>query len=358
MVLTASNRIIPSICLLALFATSGSCSDRDLIPMQVTLSRSVSKLPFVIALDQGLYEKYGLRVEVRMEEPAFEGGISMPSDSITARIWRRLRLVSGQQASWSPNIRVSGANAAIVRNATRATEPHWVSVAATDCVVRQHIVAKDGIERLEDLKGKRLGVSSIGANTDFVALLLAERMGWDPVQDLSIMQGGNDMDDLRDGRVDALVVSERLYAAASQEGFPVLVDTSTWGEPMAGNSVMVTPEWLSDPRNREAARRFLQATTEGIALFHQDRELVLKILEKWHGITDRTYAEKIYDGGRWIPRKPYPCYDGIIKALERYDSNEMRRYSPEDFYDDSLIRELDESGFIDSLYVTAESRSP
>jgi len=36
--------------------------------------------------------------------------------------------------------------------------------------------------------------------------------------------------------------------------------------------------------------------------------------------------------------------------MEIYDSNEMRRYTPEDFYDDSLMRELDESGFLDRLY--------
>ena len=36
--------------------------------------------------------------------------------------------------------------------------------------------------------------------------------------------------------------------------------------------------------------------------------------------------------------------------MKRYDSNEMRKYTSEDFYDDSLMRELDESGFIDSFY--------
>ena len=61
-------------------------------------------------------------------------------------------------------------------------------------------------------------------------------------------------------------------------------------------------------------------------------------------------GETIYDRGDFLPRKPYPCYDGIKKAMEVYDSNEMRRYKPEDFYDDSLMRELDESGFLDSLY--------
>ena len=35
-----------------------------------------------------------------------------------------------------------------------------------------------------------------------------------------------------------------------------------------------------------------------------------------------------------------------------YDSPEMRKMKPEDFYDDSLMRELDKSGFIDNLYKT------
>ena len=44
--------------------------------------------------------------------------------------------------------------------------------------------------------------------------------------------------------------------------------------------------------------------------------------------------------------------------MKLYDSHQMRQHSPEDFYDDSLMRELDDSGFIDSLYVTKESKSP
>ncbi len=372
--LTVPNKISRSICLLALIATGISCSDRNLISMQVELTRTVSKLPFVIAADQGLYEKYGLDVEIYLPLPEF-GGVRSRSFTV-AWIWRLidyltlriepLRSITGQL--WKPDIRVSGANGIIVERANSAKSPHLVFLAATDCVVRAHIVARKGIERLEDLKGKRLGVSGIKSNTGFVALLLAERMGWDPIQDISIITDGNDIDALREGRVDAFVASERSYAAALQEGFPVLAATSTWGAPMAGNSVIVNAAWLEDPRNREVARRFLKATIEGIALFHQDRELVLEVLAKWHGITDRAFAETVYESGRWIPRKPYPCYEGIMKAMERYDSNEMRRwlnlqqslaiYTPEDFYDDSLMRELDESGFIDSLYATVESKSP
>ncbi len=51
-----------------------------------------------------------------------------------------------------------------------------------------------------------------------------------------------------------------------------------------------------------------------------------------------------------MPRKPYPPYEGIKRVMEVYDSHEMRKYTSEHFYDDSFVRELDESGYIDSLY--------
>ena len=191
----------------------------------------------------------------------------------------------------------------------------------------------------------------VEANTGFAALVLAERMGWDPIQDISIVTNGNDLDVLREGHVDAFFANERSMPVALEEGYPVLATLSAWGEPpIIGNSVRVKQEWLEVPQNREAARRFLQAMTEGIAVFHQDRELVLKVIERWYGLADRSRAETIYEDGQWIPRKPYPCYDGIERMMELYDSNAMRMFTPEDFYDDSLIRELDESGFIDSLY--------
>ncbi len=325
----------------------------DLPTLRVELgSRSVSKLPFVIALDQSLYEKYGVDVEIWMPPPDFEGG----TNTFTRLVYRLTDRLGIR--SWEPDIIVRGGNSQIFRQLSNAEAPQELFLAATDCIVRAHIVAGKGVERLEDLKGKRLGVSSIGANSGFAALLLAERMGWDPIKDLSIVNDGNSVDALLEGRVDAFVAFERSLAAAQQEGLPILASMSTWGEPpIAGNSVRVKPGWLDKPKNREAASRFLQAMIEGIALFHQDRELALNVLEEWHGM-NRAFAEVVYEGGKWIPRKPYPCYEGIEKSMERYDWKETHKYTPEDFYDDSLMRELDDSGFIDNLYGTIASDSP
>ena len=208
-------------------------------------------------------------------------------------------------------------------------------------------VARDFADR----KGKRIGISARrDTTTGFAALTLAQRMGWDPDQDISIKLSGRDVPTLRNGHVDAIIASEVRYAIAMKEGLKILEDTQTWNVAVAGNSAMVTKEWLGDKANHEAIRRFLRALSEAISIFHTNRELSISILQDWHGIADRQMAELIYDRGQWIPRKPYPCYEGIRNTFELYDSNEMRRFSPGDFYDDSFLKDLDESGFLNSLY--------
>ena len=42
--------------------------------------------------------------------------------------------------------------------------------------------------------------------------------------------------------------------------------------------------------------------------------------------------------------------DGIKRVMQLFNTAKMRRFKPEDFYDDSFMKELDESGFIDNLY--------
>ena len=53
---------------------------------------------------------------------------------------------------------------------------------------------------------------------------------------------------------------------------------------------------------------------------------------------------------RLCAEQPYNSVEGLKKVMEVYDSHEMRKYKLEHFYDDSLVKELDDSGYIDSLY--------
>jgi len=95
---------------------------------------------------------------------------------------------------------------------------------------------------------------------------------------------------------------------------------------------------------------FIRSLVEAIAVIKKDKEATFRAMAKWWGITDPRLREMIYEAAADKPSKPYPSVAGIRRVMEVYDSNEMRKYKPEDFYDDSFVRELDETGFIDGLY--------
>jgi ABC-type nitrate/sulfonate/bicarbonate transport system substrate-binding protein len=349
--LRAAGRAI-AVCAVGVITTSCGGDDGRLALRVELGTRSVSKLPFVIAEDQGLFRKYGLDVRLRMPLPSDDDAIATHSFGVGAQIWERLkRLVGRGEPPWYPDIYVDGHTPNIVKHINQARAPHRIALAANDCVARAHVIGNTGITSVDQLKGKRLGIS---ARTDttlgFVGLMLAKRRGWDPIFDLSLKTDGRDVAALRDGRVDAIVASEFIYAEAKKAGYPILEDTSDWNLPIGGNSVLVEKGWLERGTNREAAKRFLQAVIEGLALFHRDRDLALQVMAKWHAVTDPEVAAIAYERGQWLERKPYPCYEGVVQTMQLYDSYAMRQFKATDFYDDSIVKELDASGFIDALY--------
>ena len=150
------------------------------------------------------------------------------------------------------------------------------------------------------------------------------------------------------GLVDALICSELTVVELRSRGIEPIAHLRSWNMPIAGSGVQTTASWVRE--NRDTARRFIKSLVEAIALMKRDKEVAFRAMSKWFNITDREKQQANYEAAVEIPRKPYPAVDGIKKTMELYDSHEMRKYKPEDFYDDSFIRELDQSGYIDSLY--------
>jgi len=303
----------------------------ELIPVKVELvTRAVSKTPVLIAYDKGFYKKYGLDVTLRMPKGEFPGAIEM------------------REEMDSPDFSIDGGVPMIT--AILAGRTKRLLLASTDCDVRFNIVGKKGMKNLEDLKGKRLGISSDGAMTGFISRLTAKRMGWQLGKDITIVEQSPRFDDLVAGKADAIVADDRYMAMAEQAGYPVLADTSEWKEHIPGNGVRVEWDWIKDSKNRDIATRFRKGTLEGNAVFFTDRDEALRVLAKYHGMTDAKVANEVYEQGLKMSRDMRPCVEGIDKMYELYDSPEMRQYKATDFYDDSLWKELESSGLIANLY--------
>ena len=300
---------------------------------------SLNKVPFVIAYEEGIYKKNALEVEQFVTPSAADvarrSGIDVPQEFIRP---------SGRETP----IVIGGGSPLMVGWTTNAQAEDRVILACTDPVVRWRIITRSDITDVQQLKGKRLGYSGYGAVTHFVAMVFAKTMGWNPDRDLSLMSGANTMDALKSGRVDAFIASELHETMAVAAGFKILVDLAKYNFPNAGSGVNVSRAWL--PNNQETARRFIKSTAEAIALVKQDKKVAFNAIAKWYNVTDPKTQEYFYREVLNLPRKPYPSIDGIKKVMEIYNYHEMRKYKPEDFYDDRFIRQLDQSGYLDSLY--------
>ena len=221
-------------------------------------------------------------------------------------------------------------------------------LATNDPVSRFHIISRTEITRPEDLKGKRLGFSSVGALSHYVLILYAQRMGWDHNRDISLMASGTGGELIKRNRVDAFAADEIAVAEAVHLGYRDLVDTSVFNFPMPGSGINALKDWL--PNNREAAARFVKSTVDALALIKNDKQAAFKSMAKWYGITDPHVQERIYAQAVRLPGKPYPAIEGLRKMIEVYDYREMRLHKPEDFVDASFVEQLDKSGYIDGLY--------
>jgi ABC-type nitrate/sulfonate/bicarbonate transport system substrate-binding protein len=300
---------------------------------------SLNKLPFILAYDAGIYEKNGLNVTPLFSPGSVRiirlSGVNVPEEFI---------IKEGAET----HIKVGGACPTIVRLTTRTGSWDPMILGSTHLTSRWRIVSRNDINSVEELKGKRIGYSGVGAVTHFVAVSFAEHMGWDPNLDWSMMGNGLGVAPLENGYVDAFIAPELHATMAIAAGFKELADLQDYELPVAGSAFLVDREWLKD--NRDAAAAFVKSAVDAIALLKNDKEATFRTIRKWFQIADPQLIEHFYAEAEKLPSKPYPAYEGLKRVMEVYDSHEMRKYTVERFYDDSFMRELDESGYIDSLY--------
>jgi len=324
---------------LAWLSVQPAAAAERLVSVEVDLGDiSLNKVPYLIAADTGVYAKNGLDVRQYITPAAAEtarrSGVVVPAQSIKADIADApIALGSGTPMMYR------------VTHDPRAV--HRVVLTTGEDIIRETIITTNAVARPEDLKGKRLGYSVPGTVTHVAGLAFAKQMGWDPNRDMSLVGNANGVNPLKEGRTDAFFGSAMSVAMAPEMNLKLLIDLTQYRFPVAGSGIMVEREWLKS--NRDTAVRFVKAAFEAIALMKKDRAAFDAALVKWLNITDKAAKDRMY-GDIELPEKPYPSVEGIKHTFVLYDSPEMRKYKAEDFYDSSIMTELDRSGFIDRLY--------
>jgi ABC-type nitrate/sulfonate/bicarbonate transport system substrate-binding protein len=248
--------------------------------------------------------------------------------------------------------------------AARARGDNWVYLGQSVSLNKISLLTRDdtGINKLGDVKGKKFGTK--GRHPGLNDWLYLKQNGLDQDRDdFEMVQFGsfaedprrqnmNMLDAIKTKEVDAAFVSQPNRTFAERAGLKVI-------DIPAQHMVFFTTVSSSLPfvqKNPDIVKRTLKGLLDGIAFFKTEREATIKIIMDKHvdeGALDREIATKIYDDlAPILEPKLYPSLDAIFNVYEeaKRQSKDAEKIHPLALWDFHMLREIDDSGYIDALY--------
>jgi NitT/TauT family transport system substrate-binding protein len=271
------------------------------VPVQIpSITPAISA--FAIARERGYYRQEGLDAQL----------IVMPS-------------ALGTQALLGGNVRFSTAGGAGLLPILRGAPVRFMFTTFSRPMF--WLYARSDIRSVENLKGKKVGVSSLGSGPDSLLREILKKYGLDGGRDVAIMAVGSGTARyfaLQAGSVDAAMLSIPANLMAQEAGYRELVSfvDQEWIE--LQGTVNVTDQLLaSDPMLVE---KFIRATLKGFIHFRDLRSQTIAILARFLRTKEES-AARIYDLMR-----PSLTQDGIV-------SEETQRKSLEHIVDRAGLKE-------------------
>lgn len=284
-----------------------------------------------IPKDSGLYAQHGLDVELIF----FQGG----SQAIQSLLAGGVQLV----VTAGPEV-----------IAARAAGSDATMIAGYMNTLPYSIVAAKGITKFEQLKGTKAAISRFGSTSDLAMRYALERNGLVPNKDVTIIQLGDQntrFAGLTGGSVQSTLISPPFDITAKKLGYSILGDMADLNLPYQHETVATTDRFLKE--RIDAGRRFLRAFIAGIHLWMTDEKKTKEILAKRLKISDKEILDETYSAYKKLTeKKPYPTLKGIEFQIEDVAKKlaKAKGAKTEDFINIALLKEIDQSGFIDKLY--------
>ena len=286
-----------------------------------------------VAEERGFFKKHGLEVEA-----IFIGGGA----------------ARGVNALLAGDIQFATAGGgAVITSVLKGADV--VMVAAQNNKGVHRILVRPEIDTPEAIKGKKIAITTFGSSSHAVLTMVLDVWKIRP-DELQILQVGSSptmLISLQKKLVDGAVLTDPSYFIAEDLGFRVIADLAKMNIHYLQSMMVSTRSYLR--ANRDQATRVLRAYVEGIAYFKKNKkESVQIILKKMRMNTDQAkYAERTYDqyANLYFDRIPYPSPTGIKTVLESAKENpKTKGADPSSFVDASILKSLEDSGFIKSLY--------
>ena len=296
-----------------------------------------AKLPLWLARDAGLFEKYGLKVDIKTPK---SGG-----EDIVAGIGRDEAQIYAATANWI----VSGIG----------DGKDLVFFANTGYSVLK-LLSKPSINRPSELKGKRVGTGEANSSQDRITRQALQRLGLDPDKDVTLVPMGQRsitrLNALVKGEIDATTSNEDNIFDLERRGeigkVRVLADNESLKLFIGGGvDFAVTRNLLVN--SRPLVKGFVQALCEAVALARRERAQADRIYVRYLNVKDPALLEfmyRTYVHGA-IPERPFPRLENVALGIEEFAAKPgLKGKRAEDITDPGLVKELESEAFFNRLY--------
>jgi len=278
-------------------------------------------IPFWVALDGGEFKKAGLAVDPVM--------ISGGSKSMQALLSGGLDFahVSG---GVSVQANLSGADVTIL-----ATAANSMSAGV--------IAAKD-VKTFHDLRGKKIGIASFGGNNDIGLRFAFKKNGINPDKEVTFLQMGgerNRLTALERGAIAATIMSPPGLFVAEAQGYSRLGDLRAMGMRYPELSIVGRKRDLKE--RRDLVRRYLRAYLESVRVMKGNRDLTVRVIEKYIHVGSKAEALKTYDYFvKSISDALRTEREGITEFLATLETKMpgVSKRNPNEFIDESVLEEM------------------
>ncbi len=217
-----------------------------------------------------------------------------------------------------------------------------------------HIISLSNITKIEQLKGKIGGVNRLGSTSDLGLRLALRKLGIDPEKDVKIIPVGGNAERfaaLSKGLTQFTIMPEPFLTQAEKLGFRNFYNVSELKIPFWWNGILTRDSTIKS--HRPLLLKLARAMVEAIHIIKTEKDYAIKLFRKNLGVNDPQGLERAYkDYSSIFPEVPYPTPDGVKTMLDDLAPKNPKAASadPAAFVDQSLVKELDSSGFIKQVY--------
>jgi NitT/TauT family transport system substrate-binding protein len=307
--------------------TVAQAKDVHIVYSSITSSQSVAW----VAHETGIYQKHGLNVQL----------VYVSSGS---------RAMSALLAGETPILFTAGnpGVSAALGGARVKTIMGLLNV------FPYYLVSGKGINQIEQLRGKRIGISRFGSSGHAAAVYALRRFNLEPGRDVALLQiggGGERLAAMQTNAVQGTLLTSPQQLLAKKLGFNVLADLAQLEIPFLHSAVITRDDVIA--QQPELLNSFARAVLEGIHFLKAKPRETLNIFHKYFRTNDMEALQDSYDEYiRQIQRVPYVDLKAMQTVLQIVGESQPAalKAKPEQFIDHSVLQRIERSGFVEKLY--------